>query len=203
MRLPFKPLPIAFYDRDPILVAKELLGKLLIRRINTCVTVSRIVETEAYLAHNDPASHSFIGKTKRNSSMFKSAGHAYVYRMRHHTLFNVVTEKEDVPSAVLIRAIEPLEGEKFFEGYDPHHKNKLLTNGPAKLARALSISFDLDGISLTENDGDIYIAKAAEKNLFQMIASTRIGISKGKEMPLRFYLEGNVYVSKYKKRKKT
>ncbi len=200
MCTPLKPLPISFYDRDPILVAKELLGKLLVRRIYTYVIISRIVETEAYLAHNDPASHSFIGKTKRNSSMFKSAGHAYVYRMRHHTLFNVVTEKEGVPSAVLIRAIEPLEGEEFLEGYDSHHKDKLLTNGPAKLTRALCIQFNLDGLPLTDNNRDLYIAKDTKRNLFQMKTSTRIGISKGKEMPLRFYLEGNVYVSKYKKR---
>jgi DNA-3-methyladenine glycosylase len=186
----YDPLAVSFYDREPRVVAEDLLGKLLIRELPEGTVVARIVETEAYLFRGDPASHSAIGKTKRNASMFKGPGHAYVYRMRQYTLLNVVTEKEGVGSAVLIRGIEPLQGLVHVHGD---------TNGPGKLSRALSITHAFDGIPLTEK-GDLYIALPLKKEILSIVTTTRIGISKGKEMLLRFYLRDNPHVSRKEKR---
>ncbi|HIC90870.1 MAG TPA: DNA-3-methyladenine glycosylase [Syntrophaceae bacterium] len=100
----------SFFDRDTINVARELLGKLLVRRINRVTLVGRIVESEAYLAEGDAACHSVRGKTPKNASMFGPPGHAYVYPIHAKCCFNIVTEAEQVPSAVLVRAIEPVMG---------------------------------------------------------------------------------------------
>src|SRR4051812_44626519 len=103
-------IPRDFYDRNPVDVAKDLLGKFLVRRINNKYSVGLITETEAYLPSGDSAAHNFKGKTKRNESLYKEAGHAYIHSMRQYCLLDVVTEGSDKPGSVLIRAIEPVEG---------------------------------------------------------------------------------------------
>ena len=141
-----------WFARPPEQVAQELLGMLLIRADSTCVCAGRIVETEAYLAANDPACHAARGPTRKNASMFGPAGHAYVYAIHSRWCMNVVTEREGSGSAVLVRAIEPLTGiERMAERRgigDP----LLLTRGPARLCEALGIDRELDGWDLTRGE---------------------------------------------------
>ncbi len=168
-----RPLPKEFYDRDTVKVAKDLLGKLFVKGDK----VVRIVETEAYL-RDDPASHSYRGMTKRNRSMFKGPGTLYVYTMHRQNCMNVVTK---VGEAVLIRAAEPVKG---VEGR---------TNGPGLLTKALGITREHDGISLL--GGEIYIADDGYRPE-EIAVSRRIGVTKAKDEPLRFYIRGNRYVSR-------
>jgi len=177
-------IPKVFYDRDPIEVAKDLLGKFLVRRINNKFLVGIITETEAYLPEGDEASHNFIGKTKRNASLYKDAGHAYIHSMRQYCLLDVVTEGVDKPGSVLIRALEPVEG---ITGE---------TSGPGKVCRELSITRSLDGIDITDPESEIFIAKGEEGTLHELTTTSRIGISKAKDMPLRFHITNNIHVSK-------
>ena len=179
-------IPRTFYDRSPINVAQELLGKFLVRRMDDKYLVGIITETEAYLASGDSAAHNFKGMTKRNESLYKAAGHTYIHSMRGWNLIDVVTEGIDIPSSVLIRAIEPLEG---IEGP---------TNGPGKVCKALSITLNLNGIDITNPNSEIFIARGEKEVLHEITSSSRVGISSAKDMPLRFYLAGNISVSKKK-----
>lgn len=176
----------SFYSRATTKVARELLGKILIRKIKKKYLSGRIVEVEAYLEKNDPASHVFCGKTSRNSIMFGKPGLAYVYFCYgNHYMLNVVTEKEGTAGAVLIRAIEPI-GNML--------KQNLLTNGPGKLTRALSIDKRFNGYDLTKGE-EVYIAEDDFED-FKVVETSRIGINKGKDKLLRFYIADNKYVSK-------
>lgn len=189
------PLPTEFYDREPPIVAQELLGKLIVRSLGDTQRIGRIVETEAYLPYGDPASHSFKGQTNRNKSMFGEAGHAYVHRMRHHTLFNVVTEGTGIPGGVLIRGIEP------YAGFVTPADKISVTNGPAKVCVALNITHALDGTLLTDPYGEIYITEDPNPPSHEVVTGTRIGITKGTELHLRFYIRDNLHVSRREKRK--
>lgn len=138
-----------FYHRDTLLVARELLGKKLVRRVNGVELSGMIAETEAYCGRADSACHAHRGKTQRNAVMFGKPGHAYVYfTYGMHYMLNLVTEEEENPCAVLIRAIVPLDGIKEMEARRKK-KGALLTNGPAKLCQALSIDKSLNGWDLT------------------------------------------------------
>jgi len=183
-----------FYERNTKVVAKELLGKILVHRLPEGDTMGRIVETEAYFGNGDPASHASRGKTPRNSIMFGPPGHAYVYfNYGMHYLFNVVTEKEGVPGAVLIRALEPLRGIDFMFKKRKVKELKLLTNGPAKLTQALGIDISHNGLDLV--NGEIF-ACDDKKAVFNIVSASRIGISVGKDDLLRFYIADNQFVSK-------
>lgn len=176
-----KAIPRAFYDRDTLVVAKELLGKYIVRKIGRKKLVGMIVETEAYL-QNDPASHAYRGKTPRNAPMFESPGHAYIYFIYgNHYCFNAVTERHGRAGAVLIRALEPISG------------IDLPTNGPGKLTKALRIDTGSNRADLTK--GDLVIAAGKEKK-FSIIRTTRIGLSRASKRPLRFYIKGNPSVSR-------
>lgn len=187
-------LPISFYlAGDTPTVARNLLGKIVLRETDKGKIAGRIVETEAYLATNDPASHTARGPTRRNSSMFGSPGTSYVYISygMHHCL-NVVCQPKGIGEAVLIRALEPLEGLALMRLNRGGAADKQLTNGPGKLCQALGIDLSLDGHDLTQFplyllNGDAPLAVGT---------STRIGISVGRELPLRFYAKGNSYVSR-------
>jgi DNA-3-methyladenine glycosylase len=187
-------LPKKFYERPTIRVARELLGQMLVHETPEGVVAGRIVETEAYLPKNDPGCHAARGKTPRNEVMFGPAGHAYVYFCYgNHFMFNVVTEKEGVPAAVLIRAIEPLSGSSLMaerrKNFEIHQVG--LTNGPGKLVQALGIHRDHNRSSLLKKP--LYVEKAARKG--RIGVTTRIGLTEGAELPLRFYLMNNPYVS--------
>lgn len=138
-----------FYARDTLMVAGELLGKKLVRKYRGNILSGLICETEAYLGPNDSASHAFRGKTARNTVMFGRAGRAYIYFVYGmHYLLNIVTEEEENPCAILIRAIVPLDGLKHMQRYRGR-TGKELTDGPAKLCQALAVNKSLNGWDLT------------------------------------------------------
>lgn len=187
-------LPREFYDRDPAVVARELLGKLLIRRSLAGTCVGRIVETEAYLSADDPACHAARGQTRRNASMFGLPGHAYVYMIHAKWCFNAVTEAEGCASAVLVRAIEPLAGIERMQQRRGTDKLLDLARGPARLCQALEITREFDGWDLTQRKS-LWIANDDFKNSAQIVAAPRIGISQAADLPLRFLYAGSPFVS--------
>jgi len=187
-------LPPSFYSRPTLKVAKDLLGQVLVHETPQGVTSGKIVEVEAYLPKNDPGCHAARGKTPRNAPMFGPAGHAYVYFVYgNHFMFNVVTEKEGVPGAVLLRALEPVMGEermarrrgRLFPG------DRAVTNGPGKLVQALGIDRSHNNIPLWRRP--LYLKKAEREGSIGV--TTRIGLTEGSELPLRFYLKDNPYLS--------
>ena len=198
-----KKLPIQFYDRTNVLtVAKELIGKIVVTKFNGIITSARIVETEAYIGLTDRASHSFGGKrTARNEHMYATAGTAYVYICygMHH-LFNVVTNKKNIPDAVLIRALEPINGIDIMLARTGKIKlDNSLTKGPGNAAKAMGISKNNSGISLLKNE--IYISDDGFPISNKLIGiSRRIGVESSGEaalLPYRFYIKGNRFVSSY------
>ncbi len=198
-----KKLPTHFYKRtDVLLIAKELIGKIVVTNFNSVITSGRIVETEAYVAITDRASHSFAGKrTARNEHMYAAAGTAYVYICygMHH-LFNVVTNAANVPDAVLIRAVEPIAGiDTMLRRTGKLKLDNNLTKGPGNAAKALGISKRHSGFNLINDE--IYIAddgfEMAETSIGM---SSRIGVEGSGDaalLPYRFYIKGNVFVSSY------
>jgi len=179
-------LPRAFYDRDTILVARELLGKLLVHKSHGVKQVGRIVEVEAYLGPHDLAAHSAKGRTKRTEIMFGPPGHAYVYLIygMYHCM-NVVTERSGHASAVLLRAIEPV---KNIEGR---------TGGPGLLCRAMKIDRQLNAHDLLSDNFFIAAPEAIES--FSIVKRPRIGVDYAKHWAkrhLRFYIKGNPFVSR-------
>lgn len=192
---PMKPLSRAFYARNPALVARELLGTMLLRQTSEGLTGGRIVETEAYLAEGDTSSHSHRGPTKRNASMFGAAGHAYVYTIHAKWCVNVVTEGVGRGSAVLIRALDPLFGLPLMQQRRGREKLIELARGPARLCQALEIDKRLDGWDLTLGK-ELWISAAEGERVPEpIVASSRVGISSATELLLRFFYEGNAFVS--------
>jgi DNA-3-methyladenine glycosylase len=196
-------LPQDFYLQDTITVGRGLLGCVLWRHVGRTALAARIVETEAYLGANDPASHARRGlRSARNASMYLHGGHAYVYfTYGMHWCLNVVTQEADTAEAVLIRAVEPVRGIESMRKNRPKAKRDFdLTNGPGKLCMALSIDRKLDGESL---DGQsLYITRrdiAISDD--DIVVTPRVGIEGSGEAaswPLRFFIRGNRYVSAYR-----
>jgi DNA-3-methyladenine glycosylase len=180
-----RKLPRSFYDRDTILVARELLGKYLVHESRGVERIGRIVEVEAYLGPHDLAAHSARGHTERTKVMFGPPGHAYVYLIYGmYYCMNVVTEREGHASAVLLRAVEPVENVKG------------RTQGPGLLCNALRIDKRLTGHDLLSND--FYIATESTPELFAIVKRPRIGVDYAKHWAkrrLRFYIKGNPFVS--------
>jgi DNA-3-methyladenine glycosylase len=198
-----KKLPRSFYLRSAPSVAKTLLGKYLVRRIGGRRLIGRIVETEAY-CENDPASHSFRGLTKRNEVMFLKGGHLYVYfTYGMHFCANVVTGRAGIGEAVLLRAVQPIEGIDLMSGNRKHstHRTKRedaflrnLTNGPAKLCEALKIERRENGIDLLGSE--IYLLDAPTLRPAKIATSRRIGIRAGESTLWRFFIKGNEWSSR-------
>jgi len=171
-----------FFERDTKKVAKELLGKVLV--YGNCK--GKIVETEAYYGTGDPGSHAFKGPTPRSKIMFGPPGYVYVYfTYGNHFMLNFITEENGKPGAVLIRAVEPLEG---ITAMKRRRKNDNLTNGPGKLTQAFGIDKKLNGTI-----GKVYIENSDEKP--KIITTTRIGIKAGSDLPYRFYIKDNKFIS--------
>ena len=196
-----KKLTNKFYNQKTEDVAKKLLGKIFVRNYSNKLLAGKIVETEAYLSQNDEASHSYGGITNRNRVMFNSSGFLYVYQIYGiHFCCNVVTGKENIGEAVLLRAIEPIQNieimsaNRFGEREASQKQIINLTNGPAKLFEAFFISKKDNGISLLENN--IYILDSKNIPDSNIIQTTRIGISKSEKLPLRFFIKDNPFVSK-------
>jgi DNA-3-methyladenine glycosylase len=196
----FKKLPVEFYKNRTLKVARELLGHYLVRKINGNFLVGKIVETEAY-REDDPASHSFKGKTERNKIMFLEGGHLYVYfTYGMYYCSNIVTEEEGFGSAVLLRSIEPVEGLDIMQKNRGKECSTInLANGPGKLCIAFQIDKQLNGKNLFEED--IFIAENKNKDKFSIGISPRIGITDGNEKLWRFFIKENKFVSKYKPQK--
>ncbi|MDI6742394.1 MAG: DNA-3-methyladenine glycosylase [Smithella sp.] len=164
-----------FYHRDTLRVARELLGKKLVRRINGVELSGMIAETEAYCGLEDSACHAHRGKTQRNAVMFGKPGHAYVYfTYGMHYMLNLVTEEEENPCAVLIRTILPLSGIEEMEARRKR-KGKDLTNGPAKLCQALGIDKSLNGWDLTIGE-ELWVENDRKIPDSKIITMPRIGI---------------------------
>ena len=178
-------LPKKFYQRDTVVVAKDLLGKKLVRRIGNYEMSGIIIETEAYRHKDDPASHAFRKITDRNRVMFEEVGMAYVYfTYGMHYCFNVVAKKSKIPAgAVLIRGINPEKGVTRMKKNRDVKNLKNLTNGPAKLTQALEITKQHYGIDVTKKL-EIYIEDGLK--IKKIKKSTRVGIKNGKEMLWNF-----------------
>jgi DNA-3-methyladenine glycosylase len=206
-RSSFKKLPRAFYLRPTLIVAKDLLGKYLIRNINNKFLIGKIVEVEAYLGKTDPASHAYRKKTERNEVMFKKGGHLYVYfTYGMHFCANIVTEEEGKGCAVLLRGVEPIKGvevmikNRGITGIDgvmdkwSHGMLLNLTNGPAKLCEAFHIMREQNGTDLLSDK--IFITNGDSIPRNHICSSTRIGIKKAIRNKWRFYIKRNRFVSK-------
>ena len=186
-----------FYSRNTIDVAKDLLGKILVRIIDGKVISGTIVESEAYRSTDDPASHSHRGKTERNSVMFGEVGHAYVYfTYGNHYCLNIVAKEDNTPAgAVLIRAIEPIEGVSFMRRYrktsDPYN----LTSGPGKLTQALKVTKRQNGVDVTKKE-ELYVVNGKHIDESEIVATSRIGIRVALDKPWRFLIADNEFVSK-------
>jgi DNA-3-methyladenine glycosylase len=199
------PLPRDFYSRDPRLVSRDLLGKILLRRSDRKLLAGRIVEVEAYLGMDDPAAHSASGRTLRNAVLFGPPGHSYVYFIYgNHFCFNVSCLPDGEAGGVLFRALEPVAGiEEMAEarGLELNQKAaskdlRKLTSGPGRLAQALGITRERDNEKdLTSKRSDLTIVDDGYRSK-RVEITPRIGITKAVAYPLRYIVAGNEFVSK-------
>jgi DNA-3-methyladenine glycosylase len=185
-----RPLPRRFYQRDPVAVARDLIGRLMVREMGGERVLGRIVEVEAY-RFDDPASHAYRGETRRNASMFGPPGHAYVYRSYGiHRCLNAVTLRG---SAVLLRAVEPLEGLAVMARRRGLDDPRLLCAGPGRLCQAFGIDLDDDGADLCEARG---LWLAGPKVAAEILVTPRVGITVAATFPWRFVEAGNRFASR-------
>lgn len=204
---PFAALEVAFYEEPTLLAARNLLGELVVRRFaDGEIAVGRIVETEAYTV-GDPACHAFRGKSRANATMWGPPGRAYIHiNYGLHYCLNAVTAPDGVPEAVLIRAIEPVQGavrllrnytgEADVTGQDTD-SDKRIGAGPGRLTRAMEITKPcFDGHDLTDKDSSLFLAHGRSVEDDAVTTTTRIGITKGADFPWRFYVTGSRWVSR-------
>jgi len=181
----------SFFQRDTALVAKDLLGKILVKRSGTETSSGIIIETEAYYGIGDPASHAFRGMTPRSRLMFGEAGIAYVYLCYGmYWLLNTVTEEEGIPGAVLIRGLKPLEGIESMKKRRNVNDKKRLTCGPGKLTIAMDIKGTDNGRDMTVKESSLYIMGPGRSSELKIENTSRIGITDGKERMLRYIAIG-------------
>jgi DNA-3-methyladenine glycosylase len=185
------PLPRSFYERATIEVARDLLGQVLAHGPLKGI----IVETEAYLGGDDLASHSAAGITDRTRVIFGPGGHAYVYlSYGMHDCMNIVAQPAGTPGCVLIRALEPVEGLEAMRARRPAARSdRDLASGPGKLTRALGITRKHTGVDMTR--GDLVVLGRSPVPAVEIVVTARIGITKCADLPLRFFIKGNRYVS--------
>ena len=188
-----------FFERQPDVVALDVLGKLLVRRTSDALLVGRIVEVEAYIGDGDPAAHAAAGRTARNAVLFGPAGHAYIYFIYGmHSCLNISCEREGQAGSLLIRALEPLEGlaqMAAWRGLSPHAAPRLLTSGPGRLCQAFGLTRAThNGVDLLSEDSELQLRDDGYE-MPDILTTTRIGITKAAERPLRFVVAGNPCVS--------
>jgi len=193
LQLASKPLPLCFYARRPDVVARELLGKILVRRLEGERLEGVVVETEAYYGLEDPASRAYRGMKEYNRAMWGEPGRLFVYNVHRYWMLNVVAHEPDGVGGVLFRAVEPTKGiEKMTENRlvpDP----KGLTSGPGRLSVALGVTKELNGLSVTDPGGPVIVLDAPQVEDF--CVSHRIGVTEDLSEKLRFYMRGNRFVS--------
>jgi DNA-3-methyladenine glycosylase len=189
-----------FFARDTLIVARDLLGRRLVRVLDGARLAGRIVEVEAYVGEGDQASHARFGRTRRNAPMYGPPGHAYVYFVygMHHCL-NVVTGREGYPAAVLIRALEPLEGIEGMRARRGGRPDAQLTSGPARLCQALDVDRQFDGADLCVPDALLFLEEDAAIPDGAVATSPRVGV-RGDEtavtIPWRFCVRDSQHVSR-------
>jgi DNA-3-methyladenine glycosylase len=184
----------AFYARDAVTLARDLLGRVLFFESPAGLLAGRIVETEAYTGTADPASHAYRGVTARNTVMFGPAGYAYVYFTygMHHCL-NVVAERKGTAGAVLVRSLEPLWGRGVMRGHGPQGGDERLCSGPGKICKAFGLTLQHNGLDLTRGPLGIAAGRAVDDR--QVKVGPRIGISRAADLPHRFTIAGSRSVS--------
>lgn len=183
-----------FYERDPALVARELLGKLLILESQGGVLGGVVVETEAYYGLEDPASRAYRGMKDYNRLMWGEPGRVFIYNVHRYWMLNIVAHEDGGVGAVLIRALEPTHGVAVMMGNRPVRDARQLTSGPGKLTVALDIDRRLMGADVTRPDSDIRVLEHGMG--FDIGTSNRIGVRVDLDEELRFYVKGNEYVSR-------
>ena len=182
-----------FYQRDTETVAKDLLGKILVRRLGDDLLGGIIVETEAYFGADDPASRAFHGKKRYNSVMFGEPGHLFIYNVHQYWMLNFIAHDNGV-GGILIRAIEPTLGVKTMNENRPVKRLTDLTSGPGKLTLALDVDKSMNGVPLTDESYAIHVLE--NKLDYEMGTSYRIGVTKDLPEHFRFYVKENKFVSK-------
>jgi DNA-3-methyladenine glycosylase len=195
----YTPIPDEFFKRDTLKVSKALLGKVLVRKFDrNTFLAGKIVETEAYIGEHDPACHAFQRVSGRSSVLYEDGGTVYVYFIYgNYYCFNIVTEKKGIGCAVLIRAVEPLEGIDIMKEFRPGIKKPHdLTNGPSKFCLAFDIDKKFNNVKLSKQG--IFISDSPVKEKFEIKTSKRIGIVKGAELPYRFFIKDNPFVTNHK-----
>ncbi len=206
-------LPVSFYSRSTLKVLEDLIGKVLVRKSEEGLTSGVIVEAEAYTGEDDPPSYAFIGRTKRSEIMYGPPGRAFVhftYGMHH--MLNLVTEREEFPAAILIRALEPREGISLMKKRRKTEELFNLCSGPAKICQAFGIDRSHNGLSLSSSRSPLFIKEGQkreirekeerrkegeriEKGKNELVWTSRIGIGEGKERLWRAYLKGSPFIS--------
>jgi len=185
-------LPKKFYARDPAIVAKEILGCILVKKEHNPLK-GKIVETEAYYGLSDPASRAFKGKMNHNKWMWGEAGTLFIYMVHGNWLLNIITERKGTPSGILIRAVEPIDGmEEMKKRRNVEIKN--LTSGPGKLTKSFGITKQHNGIKVYDPSSEIVVEKGEKPSKIK--TSRRIGVKEDLPQHLRFYIDGNPFVSK-------
>ena len=188
-----KPLPLGFYARRPDVVARELLGKTLVRRIGGEDLEGVVVETEAYFGLEDPASRAYRGMKEYNHVMWGEPGRLFVYNVHKYWMLNVVAHESDGVGGVLFRAIEPKKGIEKMTKNRPVSSLRALTSGPGRLSVALGITRELNGLPVTDPSGPVIVLDAPQVEDF--CVSHRIGVAEDLPEKLRFYVRGNRFVS--------
>jgi DNA-3-methyladenine glycosylase len=189
-------LPVAFFRRPTEVVARELLGMVIVSTAGGELTTARIVETEAYLGYDDPASHGYLHRRNtRNQALFGPPGSWYVYlSYGMHWCANLVCQKSGLASAVLLRALEPLEGLEVMRRRRGPVADRELCSGPGKLCQALGITRDLDSKRMARSEALVHRPRLSEVGTIGV--TPRIGISKAVDWPLRFVLAGSPWLSR-------
>jgi DNA-3-methyladenine glycosylase len=202
-RRPADPLPAAFYARETEIVARDMLGAILECHTPEGVASGRIVETEAYLGEHDPACHAAVGRTARTGTLYGPPGTSYVYFIYGvHWCVNAVTREQGLPSAVLIRALEPLDGiELMWRRRPGARRPEELTNGPARLCQALGITGAHNGLPLQRPP--LLVRRGRRVPDDAVIVTPRVGIRKAADWPLRWLLADSPFVSGRPARPKT
>ncbi len=193
MALSQSVLPAAFYERSPKDVARDLLGKRLIRVLDGERLGGVVVETEAYHGLVDPASRAFHGRKNYNSPMWNPPGRLFIYNVHKYWMLNVVAHRVDEVGGVLFRAIEPAWGLKTMRRLRPVKDDRELANGPGKLTLALGVTRELNGYPVTDSDSPVLILDA--QCVADYCTSHRIGVTRDLPEELRFYIRGNKFVS--------